>query len=241
MKVIITHYSDILGLTASLIMLQTQLELPEEIIIVDTSPEKTGLAIAKRYNYNLIPIKVVCEGVQIYKAWNTGIEVAGESDVLIINDDLVMPMDLIKRLNYVMEQSHAYCVVPQTVGREFNCPEINLEYKPFCEEVPAPIHFDWMPGFCFALSKECLKEVGIFDTDFEIWFGDTDYENRIKLKAELNHKPAIVKERKAFVYHFGGKSQKYKDKQTLAKIAKDRSYYYEKYPASNCDKHGKKN
>lgn len=159
MRVIVTHYNDILGLTASLIMLQTQLEPPEEIIVVDTSPSKTGLAIAKRYNYNLIPIKVVCQRGQIYKAWNAGIEVAGESDVLIMNDDLVIPMDLIKRLNYIFTQADTYCVVPQTFGREFSCPEINMEFKPFCEEVPVPIHFDWMTGFCFALSKKCIKEV----------------------------------------------------------------------------------
>lgn len=69
-----------------------------------------------------------------------------------------------------------------------------------------------------------------FDEDFDIWFGDTDYENRIKLKAEENKKIAIIKEGKAFVYHFGGKSQKYKSKQTLDRIAKDREYYYIKYP-----------
>ena len=230
MKVIITHYSDVLGLTATLIMLQTQLEPPEEIIVVDTSPTKTGLEVTKRYNYNIIPVKVVCERVQIYKAWNAGIEVAGNSDILIINDDLVIPIDLIKRLQFVMESSHAYCVVPQTVGREFSCPEINLEYKPFCEEMPSPIHFDWMPGFCFALSKECIKEVGLFDTDFNIWFGDTDYEKRIIETAKEKRKPAILKERKAFVYHFGGKSQKYKSEQTLDQIAKDREYFYVKYP-----------
>jgi len=233
MKVIITHYSDVLGLTASLIMLQTQLELPEEIIVVDTSPEKTGLSIARRYNYNLVPIEVVCERAQINKAWNIGLEVAGEADVLIINDDLVMPMDLIKRLNYVLNEANTYCVVPETVGREFSCPEINMEFKPFNTEAPSPSKADWMPGFCFALSKKCVQDVGMIDEGFDIWFGDTDYEQRIKLKAEENHKPAIVKERKAFVYHFGGKSQKYKDKQTLAKIAKDRSYYYEKYPATS--------
>ena len=231
MKVIITHYSDTLGLVASLIMLQNQLQPPEEIIVVDTSPTKTGLAIAKRYDYKLIPIKVVCEQVQIYKAWNAGIEVAGESsDVLIINDDLVMPMDLIKRLEYIMCSSKAYCVVPQTVAREFSCSEIDRTFKPFNEETPAPIHFHWMSGFCFALSKECIKEVGLFDTDFEIWFGDTDYETRIKKIAKENKKVSIVKERKAFVYHFGGKSQKYRSKQTLVQIAKDREVYKIKYP-----------
>jgi len=230
MKVIVTHYSDILGLTATLIMLQTQLELPEEIIVVDTSPEKTGLSIARRYNYNLVPIKVVCEKAQINKAWNIGLEVAGESDVLIINDDLVMPMDLIKRLNYVLKEANTYCVVPETVGREFSCPEINMEFKPYSTEAPAPLKTEWMPGFCYVLSKKCVQDVGKIDEGFDIWFGDTDYEQRIKIMAEKNGMMAIVKERKAFVYHFGGKSQKYKDEKTLKQIAKDRNYYYQKYP-----------
>lgn len=233
MKVIVTHYSDVLGLTATLIMLQSQMELPEEIIVVDTSPNKTGLEVARRFNYNLVPIKVVCQKVQIYQAWNIGLEMAGEADVLIINDDLIMPLNLIKKLNYVLDKEKPYCVVPMTVEREFSCPGIDREFKPYSGEVSWPIERDWMPGFCFALSKECLKQIGRFDENFKIWYGDTDYEYRIKMTAKENGIKGILQETNTFVYHFGGKSQKYQDEKILKQIAKDRDYYYKKYPDEN--------
>jgi GT2 family glycosyltransferase len=231
MKVVVTYNKDTLGLTATLVMLQSQVELPTEIIIIDTSKDKSGLEIAKRYNYNLIPIKVVCEQVGINKAWNIGIEESGKKDnLLIINDDLVMPVDLIKRLNYIFSTANPYCVVPKTVDRTHCCGEINMVYKPICLDVPLPSKVEWMPGFCFALNKKCFKDIGMFDDKFFCWFGDTDYEKRINDYCSKNKRIGIVMENKAFVYHFGGKSYEYQSDIVKNLIDKDRKYFYKKYP-----------
>lgn len=231
MKVIITYNKDTLGLVASLIMLQSQLEPPTGIVVVDTSKDKSGLAIAMRYNYNIIPMIVVCEQVGINKAWNIGIEASGQDEnVLVINDDLVMPMDLIKRLNYVFDTAkNPYCVVPSTVEREFNSKKIEMDFNPFCLEAPLPVLVTWMPGFCFALNKDCFKDIGPFDEKFVCWFGDTDYEKRIFDKAKENGRIGIIQEKRAFVYHFGGKSYEYQTKEVQEIINKDRAYYQKKY------------
>jgi len=229
MKVIITHYSDVIGLTASFIMLHSQTILPTEIIIIDTSLNKTGLEVISRYNYNLLPVKVICKQVNINKAWNIGIKEAGEVDVLIINDDLVIPNDLIERLQFCFDKSNAYCVVPKTVDRTFSSNCIEMEYKPISFGSPIFSKVEWMPGFCFALSKDCIKDVGLIDENFLIWFGDTDYERRIIETAKKNKRISIVRENNTYVYHFGGKSYKYQNSDVQKKIDKDRSYFLNKY------------
>jgi len=229
MKVVITHYSDVTGLTASLIILQLQTVLPEEIIIIDTSPNKTGLEVASRYNYNLIPIKVICRQVNINKAWNIGIKEAKKTDLLILNDDLVMPIDLIEKIQFCFCKSNAYCVVPRTVDRTFSSKVIEMKYSSISNKKTTINRVEWMSGFCFALNKDCVKDIGLIDENFLVWFGDTDYERRIIEAARKNKRLGIVRENNTFVYHFGGRSYKYQNSNIQNKIDKDRSYFLKKY------------
>src|SRR5690606_11068683 len=94
-SVIIPYHSNQTGLTAVLMNLQSQIVTPDRIIIIDTSKDKSGLSIATRYSTNNIPILVECAQVGIYEAWNKGITLAEDHDVLIINDDVLLPQDAI--------------------------------------------------------------------------------------------------------------------------------------------------
>lgn len=233
MKAIVTHYSDLNGLTAMMMLLQAQVTPLEEIIVIDTSPNKTGLEICQRFTTSIVPVKVECARVGIYEAWNRGIELAGESDVLIMNDDLIIPINLTDILELVEDATHAYCIVPNTPDRTHYKNYVDMKLGFFAQEpktVKDVVRVKWMPGFCFFLSKECVKDVGNFDLKYKVWFGDSDYETRIHAKSEETGNIAIVGIPGTFVYHFGGKSYAYQSKEVQRKIAKDRKLYFKKYP-----------
>lgn len=234
MKAIITYYSAQQNLTALLVLLQAQMVQPEEIIIVDTSPQKTGLEVAQKFTSNSrVPVKVECARVGIYEAWNRGIDLAGDSDVVIMNDDLLIPLNFIDVLGLVALNVNAYCLVPNTPSREHYKDRVDVQFDYYARlpEKKGDISMaNWMPGFCFYLSKKCIKEVGLFDEKhFKCWYGDTDYENRIKKMAQKNKVIPIIKIDSMFVYHYGGKSYKYQTKEVQKIINKDRKSYGKKY------------
>lgn len=229
MKVIITYHNDTEGLVASLISFQSQTVLPDEIIIIDTSKEKTAPKIVSRFNFNLLPVTVICSGVNIYKAWNLGIKKAGNSNVLIANDDLIVPFDLIERFNKTLKTTNTYALVPNSVNRTFYSEKIEMKFLTKSKNKIRIEKADWMVGFCFVLTKKCIKDVGLFDENFSIWFGDTDYERRIINKSIEYKMDGIIRDENTFVYHFGGKSYKYKNNKTQKIINKDRDYFISKY------------
>lgn len=233
MKAIVTHYSDINGLTAILTLLQAQVTPLEEIIVIDTSPNKTGFDVAKRFSTNLIPVTVECARVGIYEAWNRGIELAEGSDVVIMNDDILIPINFTDILQLVADATFAYAVVPATPPKDHYKGYVDMKLGFFSnvpQKVGDVVRVSWLPGFCFYLSKKCIEEVGTFDTKFKVWFGDEDYQNRIHEKAKETNNIGIVGIPSVFVYHYGGKSYQYQTKEVQKKINKDRKLFFKKYP-----------
>jgi GT2 family glycosyltransferase len=238
MKAIITYYSAEQNLAVMLSLLQAQMVQPFEIILIDTSPNKTGLDVAQKFNANTgCPIKVECARVGINEAWNRGIDLAEGDDVVIMNDDLLIPINFIDVLGLVAANTNAYAIVPMTPANTHysNRVDVKFEYFARLPENPSDIEIvGWMPGFCFYLSKECIKEVGLFDDKhFKCWFGDTDYERRIKIEAEKNNVIPILRINSMFVYHYGGKSYEYQSKEVQKIINRDRKSYAKKYPPKN--------
>jgi len=79
------------------------------------------------------------------------------------------------------------------------------------------------------LTKEALSLVGHFDEGFKVWFGDDDYQERLKRMAKRASLPAIVRINTLYVYHYGGQSYHYQTKTVKSKIDKDRAYFTDKY------------
>lgn len=238
MKAIVTYYSAQQNLVAILTLLQAQIVQPEEIIIIDTSPTKTGLEIAQKFTSNSgVPIKVECARVGIYEAWNRGIDLADGSDVVIMNDDLLIPMNFIDVLGLVAMNVNAYCIVPATPPREHYQNRVDVKFQWYAKLPEEDIDIalsDWMPGFCFYLSKECIKDIGVFDDKhFKCWFGDDDYQDRIKKIAKKNNRIAILRINSMYVYHFGGKSYEYQSKEVQKIINRDRKFYAKKNTPKN--------
>lgn len=235
MRAIITYHKDKQHLAVLLTLLQAQMVLPEEIIIIDTSSDKSGLEIARKFSANNeVKIKVECAQVGIYEAWNKGINLANGSDVVIMNDDLLIPINFIDVLGLVSINTSAYCIVPNTPKREHYSDKVDVSFPFYARlpETPDDISIsDWMPGFCFYLSNKCVQDVGIFDeSHFKCWFGDNDYEDRLKKVGKKNNIIPILKINSMFIYHFGGKSYQYQNKEVQSLINKDRKAYAKKHP-----------
>lgn len=98
-----------------------------------------------------------------------------------------------------------------------------MEYTDQTEEV------FWLPGFCFMLTAQAVKEVGLFDLRFKVWFGDDDYQTRLHDKANDLGIPAILKIKTVYVYHYGGLSYAYQSKAVQKLIDTDRKAYQTKY------------
>lgn len=230
--VIIPFHSNESGLAVTLVSLQAQLVPPKAIIIIDTSPTKRGLSIAKRYTTNNVPIVVEVAEVGIYEAWNKGLEIAGEGDVVIINDDLLLPMNFIDILQVSRRAVPGLAYVPVTPSRDHAAPNVNGEFPWYCpvpETVDDFAQTDWLPGFCFMLTKEAVREIGPFDLRFKVWYGDTDYQQRLLVKGREMKLNPIVLIKSLYAYHYGGSSYHYTDKTTVRKIGKDRRRYLSKY------------
>jgi GT2 family glycosyltransferase len=233
-SVVIPYNNNDIGLIYTLTMLQNQTVPPQEIIVIDTSKTKRGYEIVKQYSYNSIPITVECAKVHVYSAWNKGIELSDKNNhVFIINDDLVFPINTLQIMTYALENIEAYAHVPKTVSRRYSADTISIEFDPVCSSKIHMVETDWLPGFCFLLTRSCINDIGLFnDKTYSIWFGDTDYENRIKSQAEYTDIRGINKINGLFVYHFGGKSYDYAKKEVSTLVDQDRT----KFEKSNKDK-----
>lgn len=208
-------------------MLQNQTVKPDQIIIIDTSVDKSGLDIAQMFSYNDIPIIVEVAGVNVTKAWNKAISLAKETNhVLIINDDIIFPINLIATFQYsIMKNPRALVHVPKSSTREHIANFITTTFEASPSGQITFEETDWMTGFCYLLTRQCIENVGLLNEDLEIWFSDDDYQQRVIKYAKDKSKIAIIRMMGTFVYHFGGRSYKYQSKKTLDIIQKDREKF----------------
>lgn len=227
-SVIVPYHKNAYGLVYTLTMLQNQTLAPSRIVLIDTSKDKSGLSLAKIYCYNRIPIIVETAQCSIYEAWNKGIDLSPDSHCLFLNDDLVFPINMVELFSQSIQED-SLALVPLTPSRASTT---NYIPKPFTYKSEGVKHMktEWMPGFCFMLTKKCIQKVGLFNEQYKIWFGDTDYENRIKKYGEEQKiKYPIALLYGLYVHHFGGRSYHYKDEKTLSQIDTDRTYYISQY------------
>lgn len=187
--------------------LQCQKELPPcKIFVADSS--KTGYVkrLVRRYQWGIETI--IEEKVQsIHEAWNAGINFS-KDDVVILNDDILIPEDFLKRMGVAFDEGKG-CVCPDSVGfppkggvREGYRWQAEEPFVQTYSSVREPLdsYLPNLKGWCFGLSRRLIDTVGIFDVGFKLWYGDTDLDRRI-----IKQEP-IWYIRELFVHHFGSTS-----------------------------------
>lgn len=224
--VVIPHSSSVETLIAVLIQLQMQTVNPVHIYLIDCSDNKTGLHVAKKFAFNTIPITVEVVKGTIQENWNRGIIMSQEehplASILIINDDILIPIDAIEKFQKAQKMTNDLCYVPQTPDRTHFSNEVTTYFQSR-STIQSIVDTDWMSGFVFYLTARCIQEVGIFDESFKVWWGDSDYENRIKAKGKIKIINGL------YVYHFGSRSYDYQSEEVRRKIDADRITFYNKY------------
>jgi GT2 family glycosyltransferase len=238
-SVVVPYSSNQHGLAVTLTGLQSQLVPPDLIVVVDTSADRSGLAIARRYRTHNVPIVVEHAQVPIYAAWNKGIALSGAgADVIVVNDDLLLPQNFVAIMTTVRRDVPAFVIVPRTPAKGHRAPTVTAPFAWYAGGEPRLISVDWMPGYCFMLTAECVAQVGTFDERFEVWRGDADYERRVLAAAPAGGRIPIVCIHSLYVYHYGGTSHAYASKEVKAQIARDRAAYRQKYGDDEPPGHG---
>lgn len=227
MIVCIPHYSNQIGLSALLVNLQPQLSSEDIIYVVDTSPEKSGLKIAKMFSSSRCITLVDWQPRTIYQAWNAGIRSAYENNqegVLFLNDDVLLSMTFIKNLkNALKTKADAY--VPNTPEDYYKSDRLNPNFKWFSPMNTEVKMCNWLVGFVFYLPMITIETKGSFDENFLIWYGDTDYQMRLNKIARFSE----------YVMHYGGTSYEYSSEENKKKIKRDELYFRTKHPNTSIE------
>ncbi|MBV6446342.1 MAG: hypothetical protein IFNCLDLE_02635 [Ignavibacteriaceae bacterium] len=222
----IPYYSNRAGLAFLMANLQPQMDENDILYIVDDSPDKSGLEIAKMFasSRTLVLCDPTGGGKGIYNGWNYILQAMidhKKDGAFIINDDVVLSMTCLSNLKRAHKiTGDVYdCLVPKTPTREWNSKVLDPNFSWYSKVTTINDIKDtrWMAGFAFYLKREAIERVGLFNTDFDVWYGDTDMEDRVKGKIGL-----ITNE---YVYHYGGSSYQYKSPEVQKRIDVDRALY----------------
>jgi hypothetical protein len=222
MLVTIPYHSNQIGLSALLVNIQTQLTGDDLIYIVDTSPDRSGLKIAKMYGGNKTITFVEVGTYTIYEAWNFGIDSMLENNqegILILNDDVLLANTCINNLKRAHHLTDDLALVTATPSRGWISDTLDPNFN-WYNTVTQPkdiIKTTWLRGFAFYLKKECIETVGKFNQEYKIWFGDTDYNLRLigKIGCVSNE----------YIYHFANRSFNYDNPKIQAQINLDRQTF----------------
>jgi GT2 family glycosyltransferase len=233
MTIIIAYKNNPTDLAVLLTQLQQQREKPACVFLADNSPDGSGFAIAKRYHFDdSIPFAIQRNVGSIHKSWNTGIEFAQEDDVIILNDDCLVPWDFIDVLSAYAKSNGAMMYCPGNVGfppveatrkgyRWYSDSELSYRILDHQEHVLPPS----ITGWCMVIPHSTIEQIGTFDDKLQLYFGDKDYEARI-----FNAGGKVVFIDGLFVQHYGSSSSRKMNPKKHENIYKaDEAYFKKKH------------
>jgi GT2 family glycosyltransferase len=147
-----------------------------------------------------------------------------QEGTLVLNDDVLLSQTFITNLKKAHHLSSHLALVPKTPSRKWKSNRLDPNFRWFNKSITDKdiLETNWLCGFAFYLKNECVQLNGVFDTDYKVWFGDTDYELRLKKNIGLINNE--------YIYHYGGLSYDYSKQEVLAEIGKDRELFIKKYP-----------
>jgi GT2 family glycosyltransferase len=149
--------------------------------------KKTGEETEKVFKKYLRPQDVYIKNdpeVSVYEFWNQGLEVALKNPDIdyigIFNDDLLLPPKWLETMLQGLKQGAAFLFPDWTSGPLV--PDDWEERNKKLVSQPTTLYTDVLSGFCFMCPRSTFENVGLFDTQFKIWSGDTDFYFRMKKK-----------------------------------------------------------
>jgi len=205
LSIIITHYQTPVLLKLCLRSIQENIgQLDHEIIVVDSQSKKeTKNLLEEEFpQVKLIPFP---KNVGYAKLVNEGIKIARGDYFFIINHDIIILKDAIpKMLDYMEENPQVGIIGPQllTFSNQsqiscFRFPTISAiiarrtflgklnwgkkkieQFSMQKEDLSSPKPVDWVQGSAMFVRQEAVKQVGLWDERFFLYFEDTDWCRR---------------------------------------------------------------
>lgn len=188
-----------------------------DIIVVDNNSTDNSVSLV-REKYKDVRLIELVDNVGGAGGFSCGMQMAVTFDndfiVLLDNDALLESNTLIELINYAKSNHEVGIVGPaicklddpsviQEVGaiissKTFNF-ELNYAGVDYSIIPKTPIICDYVPACCMVTRKEVIEKVGVFDSDFFLYWDDIDWCTRAR---ELSYK--VVALPKVRALHKGG-------------------------------------
>lgn len=193
-----------------------------EVILIDNASSDGSVKEFKKLKWRNLIIKVNKENLGFAKAVNQGIRIAKGDYVFLLNSDAMVKKGAIRKLiDFAKKNKDTGVVAPRLLNADgsiqpscFNFPSVLRAFKQyvlgfeglldkFYPKGKKPVVVESVVGAAFLITPRALKEVGLFDERYFMYFEDIDYCRRIKKK---NLKVYYLPE--AEVIHLHGQSVK---------------------------------
>lgn len=223
MTIVIPYHNNPVGLTALLCQLQPQLKSTDILYVIDTS----GLSV-KDYNSGYYLTNLYTAGKHttlvdttpgtVYESWNAGIDffVKHPSEgVLFLNDDIVISQTFIINLKRAIQLTDYEAYVPRTSDKNYITHSVSKQFQWYNQTLTSHtqvVPTKWMVGSSFLLTPEAIRKRGHFSTEYQVWYGDDEYQKDLKI-GEISIE---------YVHHFVGRSHGlYRTPEIASKVKKD--------------------
>lgn len=162
-------------------------------------------------------------------SWNQGVEMALKDKcdyILVMNNDIVVGKDWLKVLVQTLKDNpDIWMLSPDAIQKEF----IDYDFdKLSIERLTMPNDIQDRPGrFCFICPSITFKKIGLFDPNLHYFYGDDDYELRLRVAGKKG-----VYCRQVVIHHFESltvNSRKKNDKKFRERLRQDAKYFGKKW------------
>lgn len=181
------------------------------IIVVDNGSTDDSMSQLSAFDDARIEPILVGENVGVAKGNNIGIERSlsdGCDASLILNNDTVLEPDMLEKLVKALEKDAAACPMiyywsnPEVFwfcGGAFAAKKgLSLHVGNDVKDTgqPLPDHCEYAPTCCLLVKNSVIKEIGMMDEAYFLYFDDADFAMRLKLAGR-----PIAMVRDAKLYH----------------------------------------
>lgn len=209
-------------------------EIDYEILVVDNNSEDNSILMLEKEFKDVVLIKSN-KNLGFGKANNKGIDCANGEYIFLLNSDTLILNNVIKIFYKFMEEHKKVGICGGTLYTEDLKPNMPLYvYPTFLTEIleipiqlllyvikiyfrknivnkipKEPKEVSWLSGADMFIRKEVFEECGKFDSDFFLYFEETELLSRVKKKFKLYLVP------EAKIIHLDGGSFKFKKEREI--------------------------
>jgi GT2 family glycosyltransferase len=145
-----------------------------ELIIVDDRSTDATADLARDYRF------ISNEQGSLYRSWNLGIDAATHDHVVVANNDVLFcSIDWWRWLDRALEV--ADWVFPECLESQAPFPGMYaiLRAAERLQDLVFEPRRGYIEASSFAINRSLLDRVGRFDPQFDIWYGEKDFEIRL--------------------------------------------------------------